>query len=119
MLDKYCKTICMSSKKYMRNKIILSCVASAILSLLINSPAYSVPTKWERVDVSLSELLSSGWQLIGIATSRVAYRNSISPGGVDEEIYAFSLTKNGKYILCNTSNPVHPIANNAGCRRLN
>jgi hypothetical protein len=109
----------MMGNKYMCKKIIIRCMASAIFSLLLHSPAYSVPTKWERVDVSLSDLLSSGWQLIGIATSRVAYRNSFSPGGVDEEIYAFSLMKNGKYILCNTSNPVHPVANNAGCRKLN
>jgi hypothetical protein len=103
----------------MRSKIIIECTVAFAITLILQNRAYSIPTKWERIDVSFSELLDSGWQLIGTSTNRVAYRNSIGPGGLDEETYAFSLTKNGKYILCEMSNPSHPIAKNAGCRRLN
>ncbi len=103
----------------MRSKIFIGCTFAFMLTVILQSKAHSVPTKWERVDTSLSELLDSGWQLIGTATNRVAYRNSIGPGGLDEETYAFSLTRNGKYILCEVSNPSHPIAKNAGCRKLN
>ena len=103
----------------MSSKILVGCAFAFMLTLTLQSKAQSVPTKWERIDISFSELLDSGWQLIGTATNRVAYRNSIGPGGLDEETYAFSLTKNGKYILCEMSNPSHPIARNAGCRRLN
>ncbi len=101
----------------MRNKIIIG-FTIVTLNLISQSAVYSVPSKWEKVETSLSDLLNSGWQLIGIASNRAAYRNSVSPGGFDEETHSFSLTKNGKYIICLTANPSHPIAN-IGCRRIN
>jgi hypothetical protein len=87
--------------------------------LLFQGAAYSIPTKWEKVDSSLSDLLNSGWLLQGTDYNRVAYQNSISPGGLDEENYTFSLSKNGKYIICSVGNPRTPIAQTAGCRRIN
>jgi hypothetical protein len=89
-----------------------------ILSIYFQEKAFSVPTKWERVETSLSDLLNSGWQLAGVASNRAAYKNSISPGGLDETEYIFSITKNGKYMICVMSNPTPPIAP-AGCRRIN
>jgi hypothetical protein len=86
---------------------------------LFQGAAYSIPTKWEKVDSSLSDLLNSGWLLQGTDYNRVAYQNSISPGGLDEENYTFSLSKNGKYIICSVGNPRTPIAQTAGCRRIN
>jgi hypothetical protein len=53
----------MCGEKCMHEKVIVGCTAIA-LSLLFQGVAYSIPTKWERIEVSLSELLSSGWQLI-------------------------------------------------------
>jgi hypothetical protein len=101
----------------MRNKIIVG-FAVITLNLIFQNIAYSVPSKWEKVETSLSDLLNSGWQLIGIASNRAAYQNSFSPGGFDEETYSFSLTKNGKYIICLTANPSYPVAN-IGCRKIN
>jgi hypothetical protein len=102
----------------MRSTIAISCSIFIALSIFLQEKAYSVPTKWERVETSLSQLLDSGWQLTGIASNRAAYRNSISPGGLDETEYIFSITKNGKYMICVMSNPTPPIAP-AGCRRIN
>jgi hypothetical protein len=102
----------------MYKKITSFVVFSIALNLSLQSIAFAVPTKWERVEASLSDLLNSGWQLSGISSNRAAYRNSVSPGGFDEETYIFSLAKNGKYIICLMPNPVDPVAN-AGCRRIN
>jgi hypothetical protein len=101
------------------NKNILGCAGILLSILFFQSAAYSIPTKWEKVDASLSSLLDSGWTLLGITSNRVAYQNSFSPGGLDEENFIFSLTKNGKYIVCSIGNPGTPVAQKAGCRRLN
>ncbi len=103
----------------MLSKILIKFTFAFALALTLQSKAYSIPTKWERIEISFGDLLNSGWQIIGTATNRVAYRNYISPGGLDQETYAFTLTKSGKYIICEMSNPSHPIAKNAGCRKLN
>jgi hypothetical protein len=99
---------------------IFSGLTIALISILTSQNiAYSIPTRWEKIDVSLSDLLDSGWQLLGVSSNRVAYRNSISPGGLDEETYTFSLVKNGKYIVCAMTNPYSPIATSAACRKIN
>jgi hypothetical protein len=105
-------------KKWL-TKICLVVLTVMFSILLFQSAAYSIPTKWEKVDSSLSDLLNSGWLLQGTDYHRVAYQNSISPGGLDEENYTFSLSKNGKYIICSVGNPRTPIAQTAGCRRIN
>jgi hypothetical protein len=102
----------------MRNKKIIGCIAAVALNLVAPNVAYSVPSKWEKVETSLSDLLNSGWQLMGIASNRAAYQSTFSPGGLDEETYAFSLTKNGKYIICLAPDPKPPVTN-IGCRRIN
>jgi hypothetical protein len=81
--------------------------------------AYSASTKWEKVDASLSELLNSGWLLQGTDYNRVAYQNSFSPGGLDEENYTFTLSKSGKYIICSVGNPRVPVAQSTRCRSIN
>jgi hypothetical protein len=97
----------------------LFCLATTItLSLSFQGIAHSNPTKWEIVDASLSDLINSGWQLLGITSNRVAYRNTISPGGFDEETFIFSLAKNGQHIICSVDNPNPPIARNARCRKI-
>ncbi len=102
----------------MRKKTVKITLFAFISSFLFQGAAHSLPTKWEVVDINLSSLLDSGWKLIGNSSHRVAYSNTFSPGGYDEKTYVFSLTKNGKYIICVMPDPVDPVAQ-AGCRRLN
>jgi hypothetical protein len=102
----------------MINKIISKWTLAATLILMFQSAAYSIPSKWEKTETSLTELLNSGWQLMGMASNRVAYQNSFGPGGLNEETYSFFITKNGKYIVCIAPSPVSPVTN-IGCRKLN
>jgi hypothetical protein len=93
----------------------------SIVVLLLSIPqeyAYSVPTKWEKIELSMSELLDKGWQMTAHGTNRVA-ANSNSGVGFDIETFTFMLTKNGKHIICIIQDPRPPIANGAGCRKLN
>jgi hypothetical protein len=102
----------------MRIKI-FSFISIAVLSLLIpQKHAYSVPTRWEKIELSMSELLDKGWQMNAHGTNRVA-ANSNSGAGFDIETFTFMLTKNGKHIICIIQDPRPPIANGAGCRKLN
>jgi hypothetical protein len=103
----------------MCRKFPFCCLIVFSFSLFFQNTAYSIPTQWEKVEVSLGELLSNGWQLLGTSSNRVAYQNSFSPGGFDETTFVYSLTKNGKYITCYLSNPKPPIAQTAGCRKIN
>jgi hypothetical protein len=103
----------------MYRQLITSSIIALTLCSVFQSAAYSVPTKWEKVEISLSELLNSGWQLLGVSSNRVAFQNSFSPNGLDEQTYVFSLIKDGKYIICAMTNPSVPVAKVAGCRRIN
>jgi hypothetical protein len=103
----------------MCKKLFFSCTTTFILSFAFQGVAYSNPTQWERVDTTLSGLLNSGWQLLGISSNRAAYQSSFSPNGFDETSFIFSLTKNGKHIICYLDNPKPPIAQIAGCRKIN
>jgi hypothetical protein len=102
----------------MRNKSLFFFATTLLVSLSFQGMAFSIPTKWEKVEVSLSDLLGSGWQLLGITSNRVAYRNSVGPGGLDEETFIFSLTKNGQYVVCSVDNPNPPIAQTSRCRKI-
>ena len=80
-------------KKWL-TKICLVMFTVVFSILLFQGAAFSIPTKWEKVDSSLSDLLNSGWLLQGTDYHRVAYQNSISPGGLDEEkLHIFSFKK--------------------------
>jgi hypothetical protein len=81
-------------------------------------PAHSVPTKWEDVKVSMSDLLNSGWQIIAHGVSRVASSSSTG-GSFDQANATFVLSKGGKYIFCVVEDPRPPIARSAACRKLN
>jgi hypothetical protein len=109
----------MIKNNYMLSRTFIHCALTFALSFSFQNLAYAIPTKWEKVETSLSDLLNSGWLLTGISATRVAYRNSIGPGGLDEETYIFSLIKEGKYIVCSMDNPNPPIAKVSGCRRIN
>jgi hypothetical protein len=107
------------TNKTMYTKIIYGLTITLISVLASQNIAYSIPTRWEQINVSLNDLLNSGWQLLGVSSNRVAFRNSISPGGLDEETYTFTLVKNGKYIVCAMTNPYSPVATSAACRKIN
>jgi hypothetical protein len=102
----------------MKSKIFFSFAITFISILAFQDVAHCIPTKWETVNVSLSDLLKSGWQLSGIASNRVYQRNSFSPGGIDEETYTFSLIKNNDHIICAVANPTNPVAKNAICIKI-
>jgi hypothetical protein len=90
-----------------------------LLSTLFIQPfAYSFPTKWEEIEVSMSSLLNSGWQLTAHGTNRVA-ANSNSGNSFDVASFTFILSKDKKYILCIVESPRPPVANVVGCRKLN
>jgi hypothetical protein len=100
----------------MANKTILTLVV--IMLVTLRGAAHAVPTKWESIQSSMSDLINSGWQISAHGTNRVA-ANSNAGNGFDERQFSFLLTKNGNYIICIADNPKPPVANNAGCRKLN
>jgi hypothetical protein len=74
-------------------------------------------TTWRVVNKSLSELLDSGWKIIGHGSNRVViapYTN----GASDEETYSYILHKDGKYVSCLIRNP-RPDNSYSSCRQLN
>jgi hypothetical protein len=83
-----------------------------------NSIGRTIPTKWEKVNTSLTELLNSGWQISGHSSSHAAFR-VVGDSLFNEKAFTFLLTKNGKYTLCLIENPQPPIADSALCRKLN
>jgi hypothetical protein len=106
------KSICNFSKAS------FSVLFAALLLLLVQSKAYSIPTKWEDARMSLSELLDNDWQIAAHGATRVA-ANSNSGNGFDIVTNSFLLMKGKKHIICFVQNPSPPIANVASCRRLN
>ncbi len=105
--------------KRMYKGLFLSCIITTVLGFSFQGVAYSKPTPWGRVESTLAELLNSGWNLMNVSSHRAAYQNSFSPGGFDETTLIFSLTKNGKYIICYMDNPKPPTAKVSGCRKIN
>jgi hypothetical protein len=101
----------------MCTKIILYIVSSLISISIFQELAHSNTTKWEDAQMSLSQLLDSGWQVAGHGTNRVA-ANSNAGNGFDVKTYSFLLTKNGKYVICIIENPGPPQATDK-CRKLN
>jgi hypothetical protein len=73
---------------------------SIILVMTSPKPAHSEPTKWEDAKTSMSNLLDSGWQIIGHSFNRVAASNTAIGSGFDEKSFTFILTNGRKYILC-------------------
>jgi hypothetical protein len=106
--------------KNANHKITLLFLFPLLLTVISQSAVHSSPTtKWEDTQLNLDELLNKGWQIAGHGTNRVA-ANSSSGNGFDVKTFTFLLTnKSGKYIICIIENPLPPVANNAGCRKLN
>jgi hypothetical protein len=117
-IEKSHKIIVMKYRNTYQN-ISLSLFLLVALSVWITpKPAYSIPTKWGEAGMSMSDLIDSGWQVIGHGTNRVA-ANSNAGNGFDLRTFSFLLVKGNKYIMCAVENPLPPIANAASCRKLN
>jgi hypothetical protein len=98
---------------------VIFALSLAVMSIFIlPHKANAIPTKWEKIDVSMAELLNSGWKISGHSSSRTAFNNG-TIDRFDEITYTFLLTKNNDYIFCNTVNPSQPKANLAACRKIN
>jgi hypothetical protein len=112
----------MNSKINMDKSASIKCfmqIAFILASVLtFQESAYSIPTKWDDARMSMSDLLSTGWQLTAHGSNRVA-ANSNSGNSFDAETFSFVLAKGDKYIICFVENPSPPIARASSCRRLN
>jgi hypothetical protein len=106
--------------KNISRKVLPSLFFSLLLTVASQSVVSSSPTtKWEDTQLNLDELLNKGWQIVGHGTNRVA-ANSNAGNSFDVKTFTFLLTnKSGKYVICLVENPLPPVANNAGCRKLN
>jgi hypothetical protein len=105
-------------------KRITSTIVLIIFSIIsIENVALAVspvdkPTRWDPVNMTLTELLNSGWQVSAHGTSRAATSSSPGVNGYDETQFTFLLIKSGKYIICFINDP-RPSAAISSCRRLN
>jgi hypothetical protein len=97
---------------------VLLCVMSMHDTRYIANAASPVNTVWEPVNVSLAQLLSSGWRILGHSNYRVA--TSPAPGYTpyDETQFSFVLNKNSDYIICLIPDP-RPSNAKSACRKLN
>jgi hypothetical protein len=103
-----------------KNLIVVLISASVLLlTLMFSGVAHAVPTKWGKVDMSMTQLLNSGWQISGHASNRAAVGNVGAANNYDSVYYTYLLTKNSNYITCIVQDPSPPIANVVACRSLN
>jgi hypothetical protein len=80
----------------------------------------SYRTTWKPVNSSMSDLLNSGWKMIGQGSDRAATPSipgSPTPG-FDEQTFTYSLYRDGKYITCIVVNP-RPDNTFSRCRMVN
>jgi hypothetical protein len=105
--------------KHWQLQIVSFCAFFVLSIFIFQSPAYPVPTRWEKVDFSLEQLLNSGWKMSEHSTNRAATAASPGVSATDVETFSFLLSKNGKYTICFMENPSPPVANAASCRKLN
>jgi hypothetical protein len=90
-----------------------------ILVTALPKASHSIPTKWEDANISMSDLLDSGWQITSHGFNRVASNGTPVSSGFDEKVFTFLLTNGRKHVICLSDNPKPPIANASSCRKLN
>jgi hypothetical protein len=98
---------------------VLGCVITTLLIAVIQEASQAVPTDWGIVNMSMTQLLNSGWQITAISSNRAAVGNAGSANNYDDSNLIYLLTKNGRYITCILENPRSPVAKVAACRSLN
>jgi hypothetical protein len=104
------------SKK--RKLFILGCT-TALLVITLQEMVKALPTDWKVVDMNMTQLLNSGWQIVGHSSNRAAVGNAGSANNYDNTDFTYLLIKNGRYITCILENPRSPTAKVAACRSLN
>jgi hypothetical protein len=102
-----------------KNSIVLITLLISLLLLTFQGIAQAVPTEWGKVDISMTQLLNSGWQISGHASNRAAVGNAGAANNYDSIYYTYLLTKNSRYITCIVQDPSPPIAKVVVCRSLN
>jgi hypothetical protein len=98
---------------------LLPSVGTFLLPLIFHGVSYAIPTEWGRVEMSMTQLLNSGWQISGHASNRAAVGNAGAANNYDSVYYTYLLTKDGRYITCIVQDPSPPIAKVVACRSLN
>jgi hypothetical protein len=102
-----------------RKLFVLGCVITTLLITVIQETSKAVPTDWGVVNMSMTQLLNSGWQITGLSSNRAAVGNAGSANNYDDSNLIYLLTKNGRHITCILENPRSPVAKVAACRSLN
>jgi hypothetical protein len=99
--------------------VVLISIFMFLLTLTIQQTAYALPTEWGKVNMSMTQLLNSGWQISGHSSNHVAVGNAGSANNYNNVEYTYLLIKSGRYITCIVENPRPPIAEVVSCRSLN
>jgi hypothetical protein len=109
--------ILINIKNTMKSKNIACAILPILFILFFSQSANSVPTTWDKVDLSMAQLLNSGWQIVAQSAYRSVF---VAPNNyLDSRGFTYTLFKGGKYITCIIEDPKPPIANTAACRKLN
>jgi hypothetical protein len=111
--------ILMKNMSKKRKSFLLGCIITTLLITGLQEMVKALPTDWKIVDMSMTQLLNSGWQIAGHSSNRAAVGNAGSANNYDNTDFTYLLTKNGRYITCILENPRSPVAKVAACRGLN
>lgn len=102
-----------------KKSFVLGCCTAVLFILAFQESVKAVPTDWRKVDASMTQLLNSGWQIVGHSSNRAAVGNAGAANNYDNTAFTYILTKDGRYITCILIEPRPPISNLASCRSLN
>jgi hypothetical protein len=102
-----------------RKSFVLGCIATTLLLTVLQETTKALPTDWGKVNMSMAQLLNSGWQISGHSSNHVAVGNAGSANNYNNVEYTYLLIKGGRYITCVVENPRPPIAEVVSCRSLN
>jgi hypothetical protein len=106
----------------LKAKIMLVKLTSSVVFLVTTffaQSAYSIPTKWEDIKISMGELINSGYTITAHGSNRISPQSNVNGRSIDIQTITFLLVKDGKYVYCSLENPKPPIADIAGCRKIN
>lgn len=75
------------SKK--RKSFLLGCIITTLLITGLQETAKALPTDWKIVDMSMTQLLNSGWQIAGHSSNRAAVGNAGSANNYDNTDFTY------------------------------
>ena len=111
----------MKKFKYVVDSLIALCFLLNPINATAQPARNFKQTIWRNVDSSLSELLNNGWQLSAQSSSRTStppVLGSPTPR-INEVMHTFTVTKNGKYIICILLEPRVQDETYSACRSFN